>query len=215
MADINISYRIEKARILEGDGRKTFGDFRAWLCAAMSHALRGGRKDISFRQRNVAAEFGVSRDTIVSWCRRAYAEGLLKAKVQRIQLADGTWRRIANRYVVALSVRLRGILRDQWAKLMGSCVSERTKVSLKRCEAQEPQKTEVSPYVGFSRHQHSTPVKNDHLPVARDATGDENSSARRSWTCRVCCKPNARAALRCYGCRAERPFMAETGSKAP
>lgn len=187
----------------------TYGDFRAWLVLAWQEARRQGRDEISFRQGNVAFEFRVHRKTVRNWCRKAYAEGLLKARIQRIQLADGTWRRIANSYVVALAVKLRLILRQQWALLRGGTVSPpAVTIDVPRIEP-EPQKTAVSPYGQSVAPENSARVR--YLPISPErAIGrSEDQEPRSFWNCRGCSTANAWPSPWCRSCKAEKPFQAE------
>lgn len=195
------TYAAQKARLLHGDDRKTFGHFQAWLIIAGAEATANGR-DFAPRQRAVAEMFGVSFRTAKNWFRRAYVAGLLKPIIQRIQLPDGTWRRIANKYVVALTITLRRVLAKRWKALCG------TSAQLDRTPAKPP-KTAVSPYVQLFAQQNS--AKSDHLPKPPNdsPTTTIDSAPRSHWTCRGCQTGNAWPAPWCRQCHAEKPAHAE------
>lgn len=200
------SYSVELARLLQGDRKKTYGDFRAWCVLAFRAARERGDEFLKFRQGNLARIFGVCRETINTWCRWAAGDGLLRQTHQRIQLPDGTWRRTASHYVVAITVRLRGVWAKRWQELQRSAGVVIVPVPIPApTPRREAQNSALSPAVGSSRQEHS--AKSDNLPVSPIlATGTAIPHQHRSsWSCRSCQKANAFAAFRCYSCRAEVP----------
>lgn len=197
------TYHDQKARIVAGDDRKTFGDFRSWVRICADEAAAAGR-DFAPRQRTVAKLFHVSFGTAKNWFQRAYRLGLLKPIVQRIRLADGTFRRIANKYVVARTIRFRLVLARRWRELNGGTAEPIPPPA----QPPKPQKTAVSPYDQFSSPLKSAQI--DHLPFSQNDLPAEPQK-RSFWVCSYdrCKVPNAWPAPSCRQCRSAKPFHAE------
>lgn len=197
------SFHNQKARIVSGDDRKTFGDFRAWVRICGDEARAAGR-DFAPRQRTVATLFRVSFGTAKNWFQRAYRLGLLKPIVQRIRLADGTFRRIANKYVVARTIRFRLILAKRWRELNGGAAEPPPPPT----PPAKPQISAVSPYDQFSSPLKSAQI--DHLPISQNDQPLEPEK-RSFWLCSYdrCKTRNSWPAPWCRQCRSEKPFHAE------
>lgn len=214
-SDAAVDYRTGAARIFDGEHRKTYGDFRAWLQLAFKNAVGHGEKELIFSHNAISRLFGVCRETVIAWCAKARDDGLLKWRVRRIQDAkDGTWRRITNAYTVALTVTLRRIWRAAIAGLCAGTASPPTRPSDRSSTPAKPTICAIPPYVEFSPQHHS--AKSDNLPVSPElATGSRtDTTPRRSWACRVCQTPNSIHVDRCHSCKKERPFIA-TETTAP
>lgn len=206
-----LTFHAQKARILAGQDRLTYGDFKAWIRVCGEEAA-AARRDFAPRQRTVSDLFRVSFRTAKNWFRRAYRDGLLKPIVQRIQLADGTWRRIANKYVVARTIRFRLILARRWAQLTGSAASPADTAKPPARPPANPQKSAVSPYVQLFAPQNS--AKSDYLPTPQqaDAAPAPQLAEKRSfWLCSYdrCQTRNAWPVTWCRQCRSGKPFHAE------
>lgn len=206
------SYNVAAARIFDGDEPLTYGDFRAWLPIAFKNALDHGETELVFNHRSIAKLFRRCRETVVAWCSRARNEGLLKWRYRRLQKADGTWRRIASGYTVALTVTLRRIWRAALAKLASGTASQPT-AEIRRAAVQpKPQTSVVSPAVEFSPQQHSATSSELPAPQKAEAEKLQTRISPRAWTCRRCQTANGLAAPTCYRCSAEKPFAPQEPS---